>query len=100
MMRGTKFTSKFSKEVSTIDYFVQFKNEEVGSIIFFFVSDPEVYVFVEIYAKKETEGHLTLIETTNKKAVFNVEAIQSKLIYMYITKKEIVTKIPNKYEKT
>lgn len=48
-IQKTEFSSKNSKEISTIDYFVELKNNTKGAVIFFFTSNYTVYVFIEMY---------------------------------------------------
>lgn len=66
----------------------------------FFVCDCDVYVFVEVYSLIQQFDHLLQVQNTETDAVFSIKEIASKLIYMAIATKEVVTAIPNKFEKT
>lgn len=99
-IRGTKFTSKNSKQTSTIDHFVRFHDEKIGAIKYFFLSEEETYAFTEIYTVKASEDHLHEIENSNESGIYNVKEIAHKLIYMSIVNRQIITSIPNKFEKT
>lgn len=98
--RGIKLTSKKSKIVSTIDYFVESRSNEIGAVSYYFGCADGTFVFLEIYAVKCKTDHLIEIKPTDIRKVINVEEIACKLMYLKIKDKEIVTKIPNHYEKT
>lgn len=99
-VRNVKYTSKKSKVVTTIDYFVQLSNLEIAAIQFYFVSNRHVYALAEIYIIIDSIDHLMQLQSTNIKKIVRIEEIAQKLIYMDIAKREIVTSIPNKFEKT
>lgn len=99
-LKGTKSTSKISRVVSTVNYFVRLQNGQMGAIKYFFVCDCDVYVFVEVYSLIQQFDHLLQVQNTETDAVFSIKEIASKLIYMAIATKEVVTAIPNKFEKT
>lgn len=91
---GKRFSSKNSKEVSTIDFFIYFDyHQKIGAIKYFFLSENQTYAMVETYDKIEHEDQF--IEIQN-----DVRQINEKLIYLNINNKEYVTSIPNHYEKT
>lgn len=99
-IRGKKFTSKKSKRVSTVDYFIQCNNKTIGAVEYYFDHDHEICAFIEIYGIVTSIDHLMVIETTHRNTIANVEDICFKLVYMKIGNKQVVTKIPNGYEKT
>lgn len=99
-IRGVNFSSKYSKEFSTIDYFLEFRNNEFFAARFYFMNEERIYVFVDIYTTTATSNHLKEIESTNTYKIFDINEITTKLIYMKILKREIVTKVPNRFEKT
>lgn len=98
--RGIKYTSRSSKSVSTIDYFARFRDHEIGAIKFYFLDKCDVYGFVEIYKVIQSVDHLMEIQCTDINMVFNINEITEKVIYIAIGKRETVTAIPNKFEKT
>lgn len=98
--RGIKYTSRSSKSVSTIDYFARFRDHEIGAIKFYFLDKCDVYAFVEIYKVIQSVDHLMEIQCTDINMVFNISEITEKVIYIAIGKRETVTAIPNKFEKT
>lgn len=100
MLRGIKYTSKSSKSVSTIDYFARFRGGQIGAIKFYFIDNCDVYAFVLIYNIIGLVDHLMVIQCTDQINVFNIDEVEQKLIYMAIAKQEIVTTIPNRFEKT
>lgn len=99
-VNGIKFSSKKSKVVSTIDYFVKCRNSEIGAVLYYFTSADGTFALIELYEKQSKTDHLIEIKATRCKKVINVKDISFKLIYMKIREQEIVTKIPNRYEKT
>lgn len=99
-MRGTKYTSKNYKTISTIDYFARLLNGTIGAIKFYFVHTNNVYAFIECYKTIESIDHLVEIQSAGTYVVVKINEIANKLIYMAIGKREIITSIPNKFEKT
>lgn len=99
-MHGVNFTSEYAKEVSTIDYFLEFRIEEIGAARFYFVIDGEIYVFFDIHSIADSTDHLVEIKAAETSKIMNIKEINTKLIYMKIRNREIVTKIPNRFEKT
>lgn len=100
LIRGTKYTSTIYKTVSTIDYFVRFKDGTIGAIKFYFIHESNVYAFVECYETIGSVDHLEKIQSTETNAVHVINEISNKLIYMANRKFEVITSIPNKFEKT
>lgn len=79
---------------------MRLQNGQMGLIKYFFVCDCSVYVFIGVYTTVDKVDHLFHVEKTETDAVFAIEEIAEKLIYMAIGTKIIVTAIPNKFEKT
>lgn len=98
--RGIKLTSKKSRIVSIIDYFIESRSNEIGAVSYYFACADGTFVFLEIYALECKTDHLIVIKPTSIRKVINVKEIAHKLMYLKIKDKEIVTKIPNHYEKT
>lgn len=99
-IHGKKFTSKKSKVVSTVDYFIQCRNKEIGAVKYYFVHNSRIYAFIELYRVVASTDHLMEIKGTEVDTIINVTDLSCKLIYMKIGKTEVVTKIPNTFEKT
>lgn len=99
-INGVKYKSERSKVVSTIDYFVRFSNKEIGAVKYYFVSSNSTYAFAEIYKEIGLIDHLIQIEATGANKLINIDKIDYKLIYMKFVNRHIVTRIPNRYEKT
>lgn len=99
-IRGTKFKSTKSKQTSSIDYFVRFLSDKIGAIKYYFSFEQEVYALCEMYTVINLENHLEEVEASNVKKVINVKDIKHKLIYLKIAKHEIISRIPNRFEKT
>lgn len=99
-IREKKYKSTMSKKISTIDYFVQFLDETIGAIQYYFTSAHELYAVVELFTVVKCVDHLIEIEASSTYYAKNINEIDQKLIYMNINSKKIVTKIPNRYEKT
>lgn len=53
-----------------------------------------------MYTVINLENHLEEVEASNVKKVINVKDIKHKLIYLKIAKHEIISRIPNRFEKT
>lgn len=96
-----KFTSKKSKATATIDYFLKLKNGTLGSVDFYFViyKGPCFFACVQNNQYQQPFQHRTG-NTTGQYIVFSIEQIEKKLVYMKIRKVELLTSIPNRYEKS
>lgn len=99
-VRSKIFTSKKYKDYSTVDYFVKVLGGDIGSVMFYFVSNDILYAFIEIYEVTETLDHLSVVKQTKVKKIIRIQEIDKKMIYMKINSREIVTSRPNMYEKT
>lgn len=99
-INGKKYTSKKAKEVASADFFIKLKNSRLGINQFYFVHDFTVYGLLEVYETIECIEQFQIVKPTGLLEVFKVKDIERKLIYMNITNLEIITSIPNRFEKT
>lgn len=99
-LRRTKFTSKRSKPISTIDYFATFADELLGAIEFYFTWQSKIYALFELFKVVSNIDHLLEIESTKECKICEVNKINKKLLYMKIKNKEFVVIQANRYEKT
>lgn len=100
ILRGTKFTSLISKEISTIDYFVELRTGEIGSIHYYLYINDIAYAFIQLYNVSESHGHLKEIYPLSTKIIINVNLIERKLMYIKVsTMQAVVVSIPNNFEK-
>lgn len=97
---GKTYTSIKSKEIASVDYFVELTDGKTGQINFNFVNGFIIYGLLELYEAIEQFDHFHIVEPTGVSAVFVVSNIKKKLIYMKIGNKEITSSVPNRYEKT
>lgn len=97
---SVKFCSKMYKEISTVDYFVKLQNNEVGAIIYYFVDNYKINAYIDIYKVVDTCDHFLSIKIDGRRIIIDIKEIIEKMIYIKIGNQEIVTSIPNKYEKT
>lgn len=101
VMRGVKFSSQNSKEVSTIDYFIRLNDGQIASIVFFTVLDCKLYALIDMYGPNGVNNfHLIKIQKLNVKKVIHVSDIRDKLIYLKFGPNEYVTSFANRFEKT
>lgn len=97
---GKKYTSKKSKEIKSIDYFVELSDGKFGIVNFYFVHDFVIYGLLDLYELVEQLDHLSVVKSADNNEVFEISELKRKLIYMRIGNKEIITSIPNRFEKT
>lgn len=95
-----KYTSINSREVATIDYVVKTKQNAICSIKYFFVYRNTLYAMIELFKIVGTTDHLNEVELSGKFEAIPFSEIEEKLIYMNIRNENIVSSIPNDYEKT
>lgn len=100
MLRGLKLTSLKSKVVSTVDYVVCLNNETVGSVEFYFISDGILYALINMYEILTVIDHLKKIKRTDAQKIFKASEITGKYLYLKFSHNELVTTMPNKFEKT
>lgn len=67
ILNGVKFTSKMSRTVSTVDYFVQLKNGTIGSVCYYVALDSILYACIDIHDISAKFDHFTQILLSNKK---------------------------------
>lgn len=98
--KGRQITSMRSKIVSTIDYFVEIDNGEIGCVDFYLLNGSMAFAFIHFYAVIDRIDHLFQIEAKDEKRIVAVERIRRKMIFMKIKQNVIVSAIPNRFEKT
>lgn len=64
------------------------------------MSQNEFYASVELYDVIEIVDNFIEIRANGKNTMKNIDQIEYKFIFMEINKREFVTHIPNRYEKT
>lgn len=99
ILRGTKFSSTYSKEISTIDYFIQLQDGSFSSIQFFTIFDSTLYAFINMYEIIDRKDHFINVQSSEIKKIIKMSDIHSKAIYLKVGRKEFVTVFSNKYEK-
>lgn len=101
-MKGKKLSSKNSKEISTIDYFVQLIDGQIACIQFFTVLNSKLYLLVDIYETDTVNSidHFIKVELKGLRKVIGMTDISKKMIFLKFGRNEYVTAIPNRYEKT
>lgn len=101
MMHGKKFGSKKSKKMTASDdFFIQTKDELYGAVQFYVLADTNLFALVIIYEIVDSVDHLIEVKPTSSHKAIEFNQIKRKMIYMKIRDKEIITAIPNRYEKT
>lgn len=98
--RDELYTSLHYREINTIDYFVACSNGEMGKIRYFVHCDESIYAVLELFDLVKESEHLREVEPKHNLKIFKINDIKDKLIYMNIFGRKIVSKFPNKYEKT
>lgn len=99
-LNGIKYTSKKSKQIATIDYYLKLKNEKFGAVEFYFVHNLVVYGLLNEYKINDSKDHINTVESTSRNVIFNIREVEKKLLYMKINKTEFLTSIPNRFEKS
>lgn len=94
------FTSKKYRDFSTVDYFVKSIGGDMGTVIFYFVSNDTLYALIQIYEVTEILDHLCVVQPSETKKIITIQEIDKKMIHMKIGRREVLTSRPNMYEKT
>lgn len=99
-IRGKRFTSLRSKDISTVDYFVKLTNGKIGAIKYYIESDFVLYALIVIYGIVEKTNQFSYIENTQLHSLVNVRDISEKCLYFKLGLQEVVVCVPNNFEKT
>lgn len=100
ILRGIEYTSLRSKEISTIDYFVQLKcDDQFGAVEYFTVFYFELYALIKTYETIDEQVHFFQISCTGHEMLVKIIDCK-KVIYMKFGLREFVTLAPNNFEKT
>lgn len=100
VIQGTKYKSKQSKEISTIDFFVQLKNNCFGAVCYYVTSDLLLYAVIDMYETIDTCDHILEVKISSNKTIVNVHDISKKLLFLKYGHREYLTAFPNNYEKS
>lgn len=99
-VRGVKYTSEQSRDISTIDFFVRLKDNRIAAIFFFTLFDHNLYALINVYESIDTNAHFIKIKRTQTQQVIKINDVSEKMIYLKIGLNEFVTGFPNRFEKT
>lgn len=99
-INGKKYTSKKSKPTASIDFFVEICDGTIGIIEFFFLHNFVAYALIEVYNVVECFDHFKKVRTAGSLKAVQAADINKKLIYMNVNNEEVITQIPNRFEKT
>lgn len=98
-LHGVKYKSKQSKEITTIDYFVQLKNNSFGAVCYYLESDLDLYALIDMYEIIDTCDHILEVKRGSTKTIVNVHDISKKLLFLKYGQREYLTAFPNNFEK-
>lgn len=94
------YTSPHYRRVKkSIDYFVYFKNHEIGAARYYFKHANRIYLSFDKYEKELTFDQFLKIRPVGKVEVAPAEDILYKLIYLELNSNIYVTYTPNNIEK-
>lgn len=99
-IHGQKYTSENSKKSASTDFFVKLKRGTIGAVKFYFVHELIIYGFIEKYEIIENLDQFDIVQSSSVHEAIKICNIETKLIYMKMNNKEIITSIPNRFEKT
>lgn len=101
-INGVKFTSKlYTGATRTADYFVCLEMSQMGIVKFFFEHKQILYAFIDEYEVVKRVQHLLEVQSRClDHNIYSVDFIEKKMIFMQFGRKQIVTSIPNPFEKT
>lgn len=98
--RGQLFTSTNYREVKSINYFVCLSDSSLGTVQYYFKHDNNFYALFEKFEVLFQTDHLLEVKSTSLLSIRKIETIVDKLLFMRINMRNIVTCVPNKYERT
>lgn len=99
MRKGnTTYTSMFSLETKTMDYFVETIKATIGKVVFYFMFDEENYMLLETYDRKMVTHHLSVVDSMNCFVLFKCDQIKRKILHLEVEKTEFISQEPNLFE--
>lgn len=99
-IRGIKYTSQQMNEISTIDYFVKLKDDQIGAVKYYTIFNFVLYAIIDIFEVVDTYDHFIQIKRSEHQDLVNITNIKEKCLYLKFGQQEYVTCVPNNYEKT
>lgn len=100
LIKGQPYTSTSYRVNKTIDYFVQLKNNQMGTVKHYIKFEECVYAFVEIFEICDTSNHLLEVTSTKSFKVVYASDIEKKMMFFDVGSKQIACSIPNKFERS
>lgn len=94
------FKSVYSNTTNCIDYFLEMKDGIIGCAVFYPVQNNEIFVLLKVYDIEKENYHLSEVAPNSQFAVYPIEAIKEKLLYLKFGPIEVVSKDPNFYERS
>lgn len=76
------------------------KDGKIGSALFYINTIKEIYVLIRIYEVTKKNYHLWEINAKNNICLYPFHSIKEKLLYLTFGSIEIISKEPNKFEKS
>lgn len=98
--RGIKYTSLQTKEISTIDYFVRLRDGRFASVSYYTIFDNIIYALVNLHEIVDIFDHFIEIKSTVNQELIKMIDIEHKLIYLKFGRREFVTVLANRFEKS
>lgn len=80
-LKNVEATSLKSKELSTMDFFVEFRSKEISAIKYYIVDNKITSAFAKMYIIIASDDHFIEIERTNINKPFNIRNISKIVIF-------------------
>lgn len=96
-MNGHTYTSLLSEGTKSADYFLQMKNDLLGTAEFYFKVNETCFVYLNIYEVDYKHFHLHEVKRTNSTGVFPCKNIKRKLIYLKVNSIEFISEEPQSH---
>lgn len=87
---GQTFTSLFSQEMKSADYFIEMNDGTLGTAEFYFKWNGRCYVFLNIYKINFVHFHLKEVNKSNVHRIFPCKSIRNKLLYLKVNSIEYI----------
>lgn len=100
VLNGVVFKSLKCKKVSTIDYFIQTKDGQLGVVQHYLNGNSYVYALTDMFDIVNDMDHFKEVKKSGLKKVFRLNDIKCKMIYMKFGMREYVSQRANTFEKS
>lgn len=94
VVRGIKYTSLQSKEISTVDFFVRMGTNQIGAVKYYTIIGSTLYAIINTYRIIDTLDHFFQIQRNDaEQQLVAMDNIREKVLYIKFGSREFIVSI-------